>query len=135
MERNTGVTLKENHNEWAYSLVELMVVLAIIGIIAAITLPNLTFASNKVSRYEVMTHLLRLQLEQENNWVLYGAYKPLTDLPPLAVNGAVMSTVVLSPTHYEFNATMSFLDAADTCRTLTITASAQSPSGCWGSRL
>lgn len=135
MERNNGVTLKDNDKERAYALVELMVVLAIIGIIAAITLPNLTFASNKVSRYEVMTHLLRLQLEQENNWVLYGAYKPLADLPPLAVNGAVMSTVVLSPSHYEFNVTMSFLDVSDTCRTLTITEASQSPSGCWGHRI
>jgi len=131
MERKNGITLKDNHKERAYSLVELMVVLAIIGIIAAITLPNLTFANNKVSRYEVMTYLLRLQLEQENNWVLYGYYKPLTDLPPLAVNGAVISTVALSPTHYEFNVTMSFLDVSDTCRTLTITAGSQSPSGCW----
>jgi type IV pilus assembly protein PilE len=135
MEQNDGIAVKESHKEQAYSLVELMVVLAIIGIIAAITLPNLTFASNKVSRYEVKTHLLRLQLEQENNWLLYGHYKPLTDLPPLSVNGAVMSSVALTPTHYEFNVTMLFLDASDTCRTLTITEASQSPSGCWGNRI
>lgn len=68
-------------NQQGFNLIELMVVVAIIGIISAIALPSYTKNVQKTARGEGMTEMLNIMRSQENYFANEFTYTTnLTDL-------------------------------------------------------
>jgi type IV pilus assembly protein PilE len=57
-----------------FSLLEILFVLVMVGILAALALPALRQQSMRVHRSEAMTALLQLQLAEEKYYLRHGAY-------------------------------------------------------------
>lgn len=64
-----------------YTLVECMVTLAIVAVLAAVTLPSLRGRELRTGRLDAVAALSRLQVEQENYRSHHGRYS--TELAPL----------------------------------------------------
>jgi type IV pilus assembly protein PilE len=57
-----------------FTLLELLVVLVVVGVLAALALPPLRQQSMRVHRSEAMTALLQLQLAEEKFYLRHGSY-------------------------------------------------------------
>lgn len=106
-----------------FSLIELMIVIAIIGILATIAIPSYTEYVAKSKRAEAMRGLADLMLKQERwraNHTSYagdattGFTKPTVDNYNLAVSGE-------STTGYTLTATRAGVQASDRCGNFVIT--------------
>jgi type IV pilus assembly protein PilE len=74
------------------TLLELLVVLVIVGIVAALALPGIRRHVIRVHRTEAMTALLALQSAEETFYLRYGAYTDnITAAPPAGLGLAAGS--------------------------------------------
>lgn len=65
------------NNNAGYSLIELLTVVTIIGILAAIAIPNYRGYRDKAKKVTVISTLWQIRLAQEVYWTDYGHYFPL----------------------------------------------------------
>ena len=126
-----------------FTLIELMITVAIIGILASIALPSYTSHVVKTRRAEAMAELTKAQTVIERcygaNFTYMGACSPTT--PTTTPNGFYIITASSEATSYTFTATAAGPQAGDTtCATMTIDqahqklafdASATAQSVCW----
>jgi type IV pilus assembly protein PilE len=86
-----------------FTLLELLVVLVLVSVLAALALPSLRQQSMRVHRSEAMTALLQLQLAEEKYYLRHGAYTGnLFSAPPAglglpaSVSGRYLLSVALA---------------------------------------
>ena len=119
-----------------FTLVELMVVVAIVGILAGIAYPSYMEYVRNSRRAEGQQALLRIQLEQEKWRANNNSYGTLADLklPTTSTEGNyTLSVTGNTATGYAVSATPSHSDSACNPMTLTLAAGVETtgPSGCW----
>ncbi|MGY3930047.1 type IV pilin [Aeromonas encheleia] len=116
------------------TLLELMVVVAIVAILAAIAYPSFTDGLRKSRRAEAFKGLLSMQLKQEEFRISNASYSgtpsqvgnPASDYYTFTISGA-------TPTVYTLIATAKGGQSSDTgCTILTINkADNKTPTNCW----
>jgi len=121
-----------------FTLMELMIVVAIIGIIASIAFPSYQDTVRKSRRAEAHAGLVKMQLQQEGFRMVNIAYAtaiaagannvndPGSDYYTFSISGATASA-------YTLTATAKSSQTADTtCTPMTINqAGTKSPAACW----
>ena len=128
-----------------FSLIELLIVITIIGILAAIVFPNYSTYVQKGHRTDAISSLINLEAAQENyrfsnasyatTFVQLQSYSSgITSTSPLSYYSLSISAV--TSTGYTLTATATGAQASDTtCATITITLAAgvetKAPSTCW----
>lgn len=121
-----------------FTLIELMVAVAVIGILAAIAIPNYQQYIKKSRRTEAQSILLDLQQKQEKWRINNASYGTLADIGP-APSSSYYSFSVSDNTAsgYLITATASGSQASDSqggtaCSPMTINAGADKlPLACW----
>ena len=81
----------------AFTLLEMVVVLAIIGVTASLALPSWRSAQLRGISSDARTVLERLDLQQKRHWQRHARYASATELPALV---ALSDTVAM---HYELS--------------------------------
>ncbi len=121
----------------AFTLIELMVVVAIIGILAAIAYPSYIEYVQRARRADGQAALLRIQLTQEKWRANNPSYGSLSAIGAPSQSDDKFYSITasdLSATGYTLTAT-STEQLAGACHTLTLTISTagetRSPAGCW----
>jgi type IV pilus assembly protein PilE len=95
------------------TLIELLIVIIIIGILAAISLPSYRRYVQRAGRADAMTALMQLQIAQEKRYIQQGSYTTnVTAAPPAGLgltgtteNGKYDLAVALTATGYLARAT------------------------------
>ncbi len=109
-----------------FTLIELMITVAIVGILASIAIPSYRSYVLKSRRAEAMTELTKAQTTIERCYGVYFAYNNAACVPasPVTTPTGFYTITALSPssaTTYTFTATAVGSQAADTtCATMTI---------------
>lgn len=128
--------------ELGFSLIELMVVVAVVGILAAIALPSYRDHIKKSKRAEAQAYMMAVAARQQQFLVDTRAYGKLADLIaglpiPSSVSSAYDITMPdpsgTSPA-FTLTATPKTDQASDKCGTMTINqtgAKTAATSGCW----
>lgn len=122
-----------------FTLIELMIVVAVIGILAAVAYPSYLDQVRKARRAEAQATLLNIGAKQQQNLLDMRSYRSsIADLQvsvPASVQLTYSLTVVVGTgTVPAFTATAAPIgtQAADSCGTLTLThRGAKSPATCW----
>jgi type IV pilus assembly protein PilE len=114
-----------------FTLIEIMVVLVIVAILAAIALPSYNRQVQKSRRTDAQNVLMRIAAAQERNYTLFNRYAAtLTGAPPAGLGLADASsehdyytvTLVVGAGNQTFTLTAAPQDAQvdDTCGSLTL---------------
>lgn len=129
-----------------FTLIELMIVVAIIGILAAVAFPSYQDSVRKGRRADAQTGLMRVQLAQEKWRANNNTYGTLANIGVASASPDGYYTIsVTSPTATGYTASAAPVStgpqASDTCETLSITVSngnstygstGGTASKCWG---
>lgn len=138
-----------------FTLIEMMIVLAILGVIAAIALPSYLDSIRKARRSDGGDALLYAQQLQEKYWASNGEFGSLVDIgypnaatpPVLSSEGYYQITTTGDGNATDYTVTAAAVagtsQASDTgnpvdCTSLTLTVTAANPRGtkgpaaCWG---
>ena len=120
-----------------FTLVELMITVAIIGIIASIALPSYLEQVRKTRRTNAQSDLVELASFMERyyteNFTYVGAALPFTESPKQGSSKFYDLTPVTTALAYTLTATVKGAQTADRCGDLAITnTGARTPaSNCW----
>ena len=118
-----------------FTLIELMIVVAVIGILATIAYPSYQDYVRKARRIDAQGVMLDIQLQQEKYRVNHVSYGSLTDLGSFpsdyytfAISGNTASAYTITAT-----AKSGTSQASDTgCTSMAVNqASAKTPDSCW----
>lgn len=116
------------------TLIELMIVVAIMGIIAAIAYPNFTDYVKQGRRADAMGELMKLQMAQEEYRLRNTSYASIADLGFTSSSEFyTFSASDLGAETYTLTATAKGAQASDTaCATMSINQNDQkTPTTCW----
>ena len=122
-----------------FTLIELMIVVIVIAILAAIAIPNYLEQSRKGRRAEAMSAVGEVQLRQERWRAENPAYAtqaqlvtvPTVDSYTIAVTNPTDATAASARTQYTITATGIGKQADDRCGDLTMTYNAGTSSHTW----
>ncbi|MGL5007148.1 MAG: type IV pilin protein [Plesiomonas sp.] len=118
-----------------FTLIEMMIAVAIVAIIAAIAIPSYQSHIIKSRRTEVLTQLLQGQLAQEKQWLINKSYHTTPANIGLINSTYYTFTIPISATAntYTLNATAIGSQTKDTnCTTLTLDDKGnKTPAACW----
>lgn len=111
-----------------FTLIELMIVVAIIGILAAVAIPSYQNYVRQARRTEAQAYMLDLALKEEKHRVNNASY---ADHTALGVTNTTYYTFTIAAAANTY--TISATAANDAgCSPLTLTeAGVKGPSGCW----
>jgi len=132
-----NTTMGTMNKNKGFTLMELMITVAIIGIIAAIAIPSYQDFINKSRRSEAHAGLTKMQLQQEAHRMMNSAfasafgtgsndvYEPTSDYYTFTLSGSANT--------YSVIATAKSTQTADTaCTPMTIDQTGtKTPAGCW----
>lgn len=116
------------------TLIELMIVVAVIGIIAAIAYPNFTDYVKQSRRADAMGELMKLQMAQEEYRLRNTSYATIADLGFTSSSEFYTFSVSnLGAETYTLTATAKGAQVSDTeCATMSINQNDQkTPTTCW----
>lgn len=118
-----------------FTLIELMIVVAVIGILATIAYPSYQDSIRQARRIEAQSVMLDIQLLQEKYRVNHVSYGSLTDLGSFSSDYYTFAISGNSASAYTITATAKSgtSQAGDTgCGAMTLNqASARTPDSCW----
>jgi len=119
-----------------FTLIELMIVVAVVGILSAIAYPSYQEFVRKARRADGKEALVRVQIEQEkwrtNNATYTGTIGDLGLTADSAEGHYEIAITANSATDFTATATGEGSQADDgDCSTLTITSTARTPTACW----
>ncbi|WP_024298027.1 type IV pilin protein [Methylomicrobium lacus] len=138
--------MKTNKTTAGFTLIEVMVTLAIISILAAIALPSYTEYVKKGRRSDAKAGLLNVQMAQEKyraNHISYGTLAQI-GVPATSPDGNyTLAVTSATATNYTATATPKDLQAGDKCGTFAVNSSGKTISSsvqttdakvqeCWG---
>ena len=92
---------------WAFTLIELLIVVVILGILAAIIIPRFTVAASDAKKNSCAQNVANINTQVEKYYFDQGAW-PKADLTDIGVNAAYFPTPIPA---CPFNATAYALDA------------------------
>ena len=119
-----------------FTLIELMIVVAIIGILAAIAIPSYQNYVKQARRAEAQAEMMRLALNEEKFRANNPSYADHTNTALGVTNTSYYTfTIVAAANTYTITATAAGSQTNDTgCTPLTLTeGGAKGPAGCWKS--
>jgi type IV pilus assembly protein PilE len=116
-----------------FTLIEMMIAVAIIGILAAIALPAYQNYVREARRSDAMAGLLDLQRQQERWRVNNPLYTSGTGLTLPTSDYYIFSVPTADSTTYTLTASATSTQTADTgCTVLSLNqANTQTPASCW----
>lgn len=125
-------------HERGFSLLELMLVVALISLLVGVAYPSYQASVAKGRRVEAHSSLLKMQMEQEYYRMVHGSYASATggksnDVKARALRYFTLKIDKASATTYQLSATAKGEQVADIgCLTMTLDQSSQKqPSRCW----
>ncbi|WP_338291684.1 type IV pilin protein [Planctobacterium marinum] len=115
------------------SLIELLITVAILGIIMSIAIPSYNDSLLTTRRSEAMNELLKLQMTQEGYRLENSSYASSDDITLPSSDYYTYSVGNIGASSYTLTATAKSSQTSDTgCTTLTLDQSAnKTPSDCW----
>ncbi len=127
------------NNQKGFTLIELMIVVAIIGILGAIALPSYQDSVRKTRRAEAQADLMELAstveryFTENNTYVAWAVPATLNQSPRTGTALYLLTVGGVAATTYTLTATPQGGQAADTCGTMTLTQTgATTPAAaCW----
>lgn len=118
-----------------FTLIELMITVAVIAIISAIAIPSYQNHILKSRRSEAITQLLQAQLKQEKQWLTSSPHKYSNNINELGISNSSYYTfsTEAQDNGYQLKATAKGSQLKDSaCLSLTINQhSDKTPSNCW----
>lgn len=132
--------MKHANRKWGFSLVELMIVVAIVAILVALALPSYTRYVRKANRGEAQSLLLNWSNNQElwrANNAAYAADsstlgKPLHDYYDFAASNIAATTYTLTATAKAGTSQANDEERGNSCTPLTLNQSnAKTHTDCW----
>lgn len=123
-------------NNSGFTLIELVVTIAIVAILAAIALPSFANQMRKSRRAEAISAMQNAQLSLERWRVDHANYGSSgTAFPSLTTYNFAITATVAAPNDYTITATPQGDQTKDKCGTMTITKTGatvtKAPSDCW----
>ncbi|MEX1221964.1 MAG: type IV pilin protein [Idiomarina sp.] len=132
--QTSTIKVVASRKQTGFTLMELLVTLAIIGILASVAYPMYQDHVRSAKRATAISHLLTLQLAQEEWRARNPTYGSIADLGVgLSSDDYTYSATNLSGTTYTLEATATGAQANDSgCETLAINQNdTKTPADCW----
>ncbi|WP_414828007.1 type IV pilin protein [Alteromonas sp. H39] len=122
-----------NQNQMGWTLVELMITVAIVGIIGAIAVPSYMEHIRESRRTDARTELMQLKMEQEAYRLENNSYASAAQLGVAPTEFYTFSVSNVSATTYTLVATAKGAQLKDTaCTTINLDQSMnKTPTECW----
>lgn len=133
MKRKLAMSFHNNQSESGFTLLELMIAVAVIGILAAIAFPSYQQYVLKSRRTDAMAGLVNLQQDIEKWRVNNASYAGCTICSAPASDYYTFAISSETATNYTLTATAQSSQTADTgCTSLTLNQNGtKSPPDCW----